>query len=407
MNTNVIDKINATAEEINKKYKPTKLNIMYLLKNGESENKHSDMINALLKIPSLANDFLLIIKSKLKEGKLTTISYKSSCREKQIEIEGQKGKIDIEITLMNNQKIIIENKIHAQDRLGQMNKYISYYENEGNRECNPTIYCYLTISGDAPSQSSLSDNIKERIRDRFILLSYKEDIHTWLANWCNKPNSHDDEYIWSAVKQYLGTISNLVRADGKYAVIRSQLDFFLHVTTQDLECIDTTKLEPLSKEAILQANHTISELNCLKEIKNKLEDKMKNNTSLKPYSNCLRFTINQSILFESFEAFKETAFASLYDKSCFGIVCSMDQNFRRTCGIGYEFERGSINFGMMMGGSKQHFENYLEISLSGKKKINEWWLPGKSLSANNYKNPEIATKMMYDKLEEYITGLKK
>ena len=405
MDITIIDKINAVAEEINKKYKVTEPNIMYLLKNGESENKHSDMINALLKTPSLANDFLLMIKSKLKEGMLNSISYNFSCREKGIEINGQNGKIDIEITLKNNQRIIIENKIHAQDRLDQMNKYVSYYEEKENRECEPTIYCYLTISGDAPSQYSLSDNIRNKIKDRLILLSYKEDIYTWLTNWCNKTNPHDDEYIWSAVKQYLGTISNMVHADGKYAVIRSQLDVFLHTTTQELECIDTSKMIPLCKEAILQANQTISELNCLEKVKIILSNKMENSQSLKPYSDCLRFTINQSIMFESFEDFKEMALASLYDKSCFGIVCCMDQNFHRVCGIGYEFERGHINFGMMMGGSKQHFEKYLKISLSGKE--NEWWSPGKSLTANKDKTPGEATNKMFDELKNYIAKLEK
>lgn len=380
---------------------------MYLLKNGESENKHSDMINALFQTPSLANDFLFIIKSKLKDGILDSTSYKSSCREREIEINGQKGKIDIEITLMNNQKIIIENKIHAQDRLDQMNKYISYYENEENIEYYPSIYCYLTISGDEPSQYSLSDNIKDKIRDRLILLSYKDDIYTWLANWCNKKDSHYDEYIWSAAKQYLGTISNLIRADGKYAVIRSQLDVFLNVTTQDLKSIDTSRMLPLCNEAILQAIETISELNCLREMKNKLADKMRNNKFLKPYLDCLRFTINQSIMFESFEDFKKMALTSLYDKSCFGVVCCMDQRFHRICGIGYEFERGSINFGMMMGGSKNYFEKYLKISLSKKERKNEWWLPGKSLSASRYKNPEEAANLMFDELENYITELEK
>lgn len=405
MTTNFIDKLNLVAEEINNKYKKTKPNIMYLLKNGESENKHSDMINSLLKTPSLASDFLMIVKSKLKDGILNSIHYKSSCREKPIEIEGEKGKIDIEITLENNQRIIIENKIHAQDRFNQMNKYICYYESEMNNECTPTIYCYLTINGETPSQYSLPDNMKRRIQDRFVLLSYKEDIYTWLTNWCNKTNSCDDEYVWSAAKQYLGTISNLIHNDGKYAVIRSQLDVFLHATTQDLECIDTSETIPLCKEAILQATQTISKLNCLNEIKYILADKMKKNILLKSYAECLRFTINQRVMFESFKDFKKMALVSLHDKSCFGVVCCMDREFHRICGIGYEFERESINFGMMMGGTKQHFEKYHQISLSKKERKNEWWYPGQSLSSKKYGMPEEAANRMYAELEKYIKGI--
>ena len=81
-----------------------------------------------------------------------------------------KSRVDILIET-DDTRIVIENKIYAGDRLGQLAKYHAYAVQRPNSKV-----VYLTLHGNAPSRESLGD-----LRlDEVALVSYESDVLAWL-----------------------------------------------------------------------------------------------------------------------------------------------------------------------------------------------------------------------------------
>jgi hypothetical protein len=98
-------------------------------------------------------------------AKVTTESHIGFINEE----KSEGGRIDLLIQDRNCNAIIIENKIHASDKLKQLVRYNNAYK-------NAPIF-YLTLNGSLPSVESKGE-LKEG--DNYVCISYAEDIITWL-----------------------------------------------------------------------------------------------------------------------------------------------------------------------------------------------------------------------------------
>ena len=80
-------------------------------------------------------------------------------------------------------KFIVENKIYAEDQIGQLNRY--YYSMINKNYSNAELeIVYLTLDGSEPDEESTKGLTKE-IKEKIITISYKENIVEWL-NDCIK-----------------------------------------------------------------------------------------------------------------------------------------------------------------------------------------------------------------------------
>ncbi len=111
------------------------------------------------------------------------------------------GRIDILVDV-GSSAIIIENKIYAAD---QENQIIRYYNYAIKRYGNNYKILYLTLEGNAPSQKSIGNKLKEGLD--FYTISYAKDIALWLQHCMhiaiNKP------LVRETIAQYITLISHL------------------------------------------------------------------------------------------------------------------------------------------------------------------------------------------------------
>jgi hypothetical protein len=81
---------------------------------------------------------------------------------------------DIDILVTNDdQAVIIENKIYAQDQKRQLERYYNAIHDEGFSDI---FIVYLTLHGDPPSRYALGELPLEAVN----CISYADDIHAWL-----------------------------------------------------------------------------------------------------------------------------------------------------------------------------------------------------------------------------------
>lgn len=107
------------------------------------------------------------------------------------------GRVDILIE-DGNFKIVIENKIYAEDQPNQLYRY--------KEKLTPTILLYLTLNGHEASSSS-TNNGELKINVHYNSISYKEDIRQWLES-CRNIN-HKNLNVNLIINQYIQTINNL------------------------------------------------------------------------------------------------------------------------------------------------------------------------------------------------------
>lgn len=110
------------------------------------------------------------------------------------------GRIDLYITDTRH-RIIIENKIYADDQYRQMKRYWNFGMQNGDEDSFRLIY--LTLYGDAPNQESLGG----LNRDQYICISYKHDIVKWLERCLEL--SAGQPLIRETIIQYINTIKIL------------------------------------------------------------------------------------------------------------------------------------------------------------------------------------------------------
>lgn len=168
---------------INKKYnlinsKKEDFNIFSILRNEYDEvNLHSKFIVELLKNKNYGKKFIEIFLEKLE---IQVFNYENINIFSEYS-KGINGRIDILLEFSKGKEkkaIIIENKIYAEDQIGQLNRY--YYSMINKNYSNDELeIVYLTLDGSEPNEESIKGLTKEE-KEKIIIISYKENIIEWI-----------------------------------------------------------------------------------------------------------------------------------------------------------------------------------------------------------------------------------
>ena len=168
---------------INKKYnlinlKKEDFNIFSILRNEYDEvNLHSKFIVELLKNKNYGKKFIEIFLGKLE---IQVFNYENINIFSEYS-KGINGRIDILLEFSKGKEkkaIIIENKIYAEDQIGQLNRY--YYSMINKNYSNDELeIVYLTLDGSEPNEESTKGLTKEE-KEKIIIISYKENIIGWI-----------------------------------------------------------------------------------------------------------------------------------------------------------------------------------------------------------------------------------
>lgn len=203
----IIDLASNVAEELRNTSKyPPHYNLMNEFCNLLNEDKHSDILAHLLEIGEVQESFINYFFKDLWNG-----SYKIHTRVS-YEVHGKISTPDI---LLENSEsfIIIENKIEgAAEQHEQMYRYvhdvgISYFHKKvnqiyvlylkGSDKFYPTKYS--TAKKDGENQI----DVREELKDRFLVINYSEDIVKWIDEFINQnQNNENMRYVRSALFQY-------------------------------------------------------------------------------------------------------------------------------------------------------------------------------------------------------------
>lgn len=131
------------------------------------------------------------------------------------------GRIDILIEDSNQNAIIIENKIYARDQENQLVRYSTY-------TTNSKIIFYLNLDGSDPSEYSCHGL---KIDEDFKVISYKDDILTWLEN-CKK-ESVSLPLLREGITHYMNLIKHLTGQSNNTTMDKEIID--LLATPQNIK----------------------------------------------------------------------------------------------------------------------------------------------------------------------------
>jgi hypothetical protein len=148
--------------------------------------------------------------------------------------------------------IIVENKVHwANDQLEQLARYIDKTKTKGYKE--EQIYVvYLSPTYEKIPDEQTWGSYKNSFEKRFINLSFRDDILSWLTNAVLPNVRLKDKYLSSALEQYIDHIEGMFELRNINKKINMELQKFIK---QELELTGTpqeniAKLEAKQKEII-------------------------------------------------------------------------------------------------------------------------------------------------------------
>ncbi|WP_062327024.1 PD-(D/E)XK nuclease family protein [Treponema endosymbiont of Eucomonympha sp.] len=115
--------------------------------------------------------------------------------------------IDLIIKTNGNEVIIIENKVHADDRTKQLHDYVKAVKD--NYKVDP-ILVYLTLSPKNPKDYSIEKAELETLisEKRFANITYTDFILPWIKD-CIGQTKHSEEVLTSALIQYRDAIEGI------------------------------------------------------------------------------------------------------------------------------------------------------------------------------------------------------
>ena len=181
------------------------------------------------------------------------------------------GNIDIIIEVEKN-AIIIENKIYAEDQKNQLLRYYNYGKMRFN---NDFLLLYLTLDGHEPSNFSLGIKENKKSQIKYVNITYKEDIKSWLEK-CHK-ETVNQPLLRETLKQYI----NLVKQLTGQAMSNKVNEKIKNLITENTNII----------EAIELSYNNLYEL--IFEIKNKFNDALNNYNKIIYENNEKHFYIKQ------------------------------------------------------------------------------------------------------------------
>lgn len=176
-----------------------------------SENAHSRILVRLLKYKvnnqfAFLQSFIKFIQQRNKD----VFEFEHSLENSEIEITVGKQHIDAFI-VGKDFAIIIENKIHnAVDQDKQIERYIKKAKERKIHE-DEIYVIYLTRWGGEPSEKSFSIECREAFkkRKRYLELSYRYDIISWLEEFDLSTIKESETFIGSALHQYIDHLKGL------------------------------------------------------------------------------------------------------------------------------------------------------------------------------------------------------
>jgi hypothetical protein len=219
-----------------------------------NENAHSRILCKLLQYNKdndypFVKQFLKYVAEKEKAKKEEQQTTFSKIVFNTIKVEpAETDRIDLWIRdpNINGYSIIIENKIYdANDQPGQLYRYITKNINKGyDKKKIYVIYLPSTINRDPDDQTwknpEQTDNNKEDLKkefeSRFIKLSFKEDIISWLQDIYPSINPKQEALIDSAIFQYIDYLKGLYfERDNQKLLIMNIKEQILNHFDKDLE----------------------------------------------------------------------------------------------------------------------------------------------------------------------------
>ena len=168
-----------------------------------NENAHSRILLKLLQFRNTKGEYEILesLLSYIKR-KMHSVQFKRIQFIKPL-ITQEEARIDLWIRdHATGYSVIFENKVYnAKDQEEQLSRYIDKTIEEGFDK-NNIFVIYLPSDGHEPADQSWG-TYKEEFRERYINLSFRNDILTWIKGEIF-PNIHfKDVYLNSAVSQYI------------------------------------------------------------------------------------------------------------------------------------------------------------------------------------------------------------
>lgn len=203
-NFNFINKLCVSSFKIYQDEKaklPYHINVIDLL--HANENAHSRILTKLLQQN-------INYKFEILENFITYIFGRYENFNFEVErpkITVEKDRIDI-LVKDKSYAIIIENKVHdAGEQPNQLERYIEIVNKEFKHEQIFVLYLIRT-EGNFPSAQSWG-KYKDLYADRFLLVSYRDDILPWLRNTLLPNCRIKDVFLQTAIEQYIDHLEGL------------------------------------------------------------------------------------------------------------------------------------------------------------------------------------------------------
>lgn len=330
------------------------------------ENKNSDIIAALIRNKELGIRFarriekIFNINGILNDNETLDVTREDSVGNPK---EENSGRTDITL-LSQNYRIIIENKILSGDGYGQLNKYIHAWEKKTEGiEKRTMLYIYLTLWGTKPSENSLWGNDSRKLdstiqrvlnENRLICISYRKDIIEWLEEY-ESEDIDPYSFLRSAVNQYKGALIQMSNEDIIFGIIRKNSKSIASLNKEEWATI--LKITEAT-------NNILIKIDILGELERELKKKFESSGN-HILANQLRFTINQSALFDNIEKFREESLKTLYSSTYLGLVCCAGSH-NKCYGIGYEFTKDTSEIkrkiGFMTGEGNHWKKTYNKVA---------------------------------------------
>jgi hypothetical protein len=210
---------------------PYHINILDLI--WANENAHSRILAALLQQQKGTEYDVLDGFCKYLGNKYPDFSHIEILHP---QITCEKDRIDL-IILGRNFALIIENKIHnAIDQGSQLGRYIKIVKSKGYDEQHIWVIYLTRDENKKPEDHSWiyeGINYQERIKNRYLPISYRYDILPWLQDYVLPECRVKDVFLKSTVEQYIDYLEGLFNTrkiqDNMNKVLQDRLKELLEI----------------------------------------------------------------------------------------------------------------------------------------------------------------------------------
>ncbi|MDR0866414.1 MAG: PD-(D/E)XK nuclease family protein [Candidatus Symbiothrix sp.] len=291
---NTLQELDAFLEDFKKIYDTEKAKLPYHINLIDelhaNENAHSRILEKLLQQKTSNNKFEILenfigyLKNKSQNFSAITIQNPIITQEQQ--------RIDLWIRDNKSYAIVIENKIHnATDQHdgkivkgGQLERYIDTTKSYGFKNEQKIYVLYLPPTNEKePDEKTWGKYSNSDIhKNRYLKLSFKDDILPWLQNSVLPNIRLEDKYLSSAIEQYIDHL------EGKFSLrtISNKLNMKLQEMIKDKLKLNKSHKENFStlaetsemlKNALNQIELLIKEeeRSCFEEWAKKLQEEYK------------------------------------------------------------------------------------------------------------------------------------